>query len=64
MTTTSGTRRSLAERLRSDSGQTTNEYLMIAGLMTAIAIIVLGSWYASTQGLFQKIANCVLNDNC
>jgi hypothetical protein len=45
-------------------GQTTTEYLMIAGLITAIAIIVLGVMYATSQGGLQKIANCVLSDNC
>jgi hypothetical protein len=58
------TRWSLLRAFGRADGQTTTEYLMIAGLITAIAIIVLGVMYATSQGGLQKIANCVLSDNC
>jgi Flp pilus assembly pilin Flp len=58
----------MSTRLRrlysSEEGQTFNEYLMIAGLMTAMAIIVFGVMYATGQNILQKIANCVLNETC
>jgi hypothetical protein len=49
---------------RGERGQTTTEYLMIAGLLTAIAIIVMGAMYATGQDRLQAFANCVLNDKC
>ena len=47
-----------------ERGQTTTEYLMIAGLLTAIAIFVMGIMYATGEDRLQAIANCVLSDKC
>ena len=47
-----------------DRGQTTTEYLMIAGIMTAIAIFVLTWMFFPWRETTQDIADCVRTDNC
>ena len=49
---------------RSRSGQTPTEYLMIAGIMTAIGIFVLLWMFQPWRKTTQDIADCVREDNC
>jgi len=53
-------RRRAAERL----GQTPTEYLMIAGIMTAIGILVLLWMYQPWRKTMQNVADCVREDTC
>lgn len=45
-------------------GQTTTEYLMIAGIMTAIAIIILAWMFVPWRGTAGQVADCVRMDDC
>ena len=45
-------------------GQTTTEYLMIAGIMTAIGILVLLWMFQPWRKTTQDIADCVREDDC
>jgi hypothetical protein len=49
---------------RRDGGQTTTEYLMIAGIMTAIGIFVLVWMFFPWKETTQDIADCVRTDDC
>jgi hypothetical protein len=51
-------------RVRGQRGQTTSEYLMIAGLITAMALLVLGWTYSPFRASLQAAAECVLGDVC
>lgn len=55
-----------AERrtLNAERGQTTTEYLMIAGIMTAIGIFVLAWMFFPWRETTQDIADCVRTDDC
>jgi hypothetical protein len=46
---------------RGTRGQTTTEYLMIAGIFTVITIILLSSMYPNWRRTMQEVANCVIN---
>lgn len=48
----------------STRGQTPTEYLMIAGIMTAIGILVLLWMYQPWRKTTQDIADCVREDEC
>ena len=54
----------LGSHLRSERGQTTTEYLMIAGLVLAIAVSFLGVMYPTSQDILRKVAECVISDVC
>ncbi len=45
-------------------GQTTTEYLMIAGIMTAIGIIVLLWMFEPWRETVEDVADCVRTDDC
>lgn len=45
-------------------GQTPTEYLMIAGIMTAIGILVLLWMYQPWRKTMQDVADCVRTDDC
>jgi hypothetical protein len=45
-------------------GQTPTEYLMIAGIMTAIGILVLLWMYQPWRKTAQDVADCVREDDC
>lgn len=47
-----------------ESGQTATEYLMIAGIMTAIGLLVLLWFYKPWQTTVADTANCIRTDNC
>ncbi len=49
---------------RARSGQTPTEYLMIAGIMTAIGIFVLLWMFQPWRKTAQDVADCVREDNC
>jgi HD-like signal output (HDOD) protein len=51
-------------RRRGRRGQTTTEYLMIAGIMTAIGILVLLWMFQPWRKTTQDIADCVREDDC
>ena len=51
-----------AFRLR--RGQTPTEYLMIAGIMTAIGILVLLWMYQPWRKTVQDVSDCVREDDC
>ena len=52
-------------RVRGDErGQTTTEYLMIAGLMTAIFLLIYPALEPRLARQLQRVAECVLNDDC
>lgn len=48
--------------LTSQSGQTTTEYLMIAGVITAAAIVILGMIQPKARCVFARTVSCMLND--
>lgn len=50
--------------MRRERGQTTTEYLMIAGIMTAIGIFVLTWMFFPWRETTQDIADCVRTDDC
>jgi hypothetical protein len=45
-------------------GQTTTEYLMIAGLITAIFLMLYPVMEAGLVKQLQRVAECALNDGC
>lgn len=51
-------------RIADRGGQTTTEYLMIAGIMTAIGIFVLMWMFFPWKETTQDIADCVRTDDC
>lgn len=50
--------------MRNDRGQTTTEYLMIAGIMTAIGIFVLAWMFFPWRETTGTMADCVRTDDC
>jgi hypothetical protein len=53
-----------AARRHGRAGQTPTEYLMIAGIMTAIGILVLLWMYQPWRKTTQDITDCVRQDEC
>lgn len=53
-------RRSAAGR----RGQTTTEYLMIAGIMTAIGILILLWMFEPWRATVEDVTDCVRTDDC
>jgi len=51
-------------RLRARRGQTTTEYLMIAGIMTAIGILILLWMFQPWRETVEDVADCVRTDDC
>lgn len=49
---------------RDERGQTTTEYLMIAGLITAIFLMIYPVIDPQLARQLQRVAECVLNDDC
>jgi Flp pilus assembly pilin Flp len=49
---------------RDERGQTTTEYLMIAGLITAIFLMIYPALEPQLARQLQRVAECVLNDDC
>ncbi len=47
-----------------ERGQTTTEYLMIAGLITAIFLLIYPALEPQLARQLQRVAECVLNDDC
>jgi hypothetical protein len=45
-------------------GQTTTEYLMIAGLITSVALMLYPWMEGRLVEQLQRVAECVLNDEC
>ena len=54
----------LRGRLASRRGQTTTEYLMIAGIMTAIGILILLWMFQPWRETVEDVADCVRTDDC
>lgn len=50
--------------LNVERGQTTTEYLMIAGIMTAIGIFILTWMFFPWRETTQDITDCVRTDDC
>lgn len=51
-------------RWRDERGTTTTEYLMIAGLITAIFLSIYPKLEPQLAKELQRVAECVLNDDC
>lgn len=49
---------------RDQRGQTTTEYLMIAGLITAVFLSIYPSLEPQLAKVLQRVAECILNDEC
>jgi Flp pilus assembly pilin Flp len=49
---------------RDEKGQTTTEYLMIAGLITAVFLATYPNLELQLAAVLQPVAECVLNDDC
>lgn len=49
---------------RGESGQTTVEYLMIAGIITAIFLAIYPRLEPQLAQQLRRVAECVLNDDC
>jgi len=49
---------------RGQRGQTTTEYLMIAGLITAIFLLIYPSLELRLAEQLRRVAECALNDDC
>ena len=49
---------------RDEKGQTTTEYLMIAGLIIAVFLSIYPKLEPQLAKELQRIAECVLNDDC
>lgn len=49
---------------RDQSGQTTTEYLMIAGIIIAIFLAIYPVLEPQLARELQRVAECVLNDDC
>ncbi len=45
-------------------GQTTTEYLMVAGIMTAIGLMVLLWFFQPWRQTVRDVADCVRTDDC
>lgn len=45
-------------------GQTTTEYLMIAGFITAVFLALYPLMQSGLEKQLQLVAECVLNDGC
>lgn len=45
-------------------GQTTTEYLMIAGIMTAIGILILLWMFQPWRETVEDVTDCVRTDDC
>ena len=45
-------------------GQTTTEYLMIAGIMTAIGILILMWMFQPWRRTTADVADCIRTDDC
>jgi Flp pilus assembly pilin Flp len=58
------TRKGVRPLFADERGQTTTEYVMIAGLMLAIAVSWIGVMYPTTQDILRKVAECVISDVC
>ncbi len=55
----------LASRRRAGRrGQTTSEYLMIAGIMTAIGLMVLLWFFQPWRQTVRDVTDCVRTDDC
>ena len=51
-------------KFSSDRGQAMTEYLMISGLITAAAIVMLSTMYPDLRETLQELAGCVINEHC
>jgi Flp pilus assembly pilin Flp len=49
---------------RDEKGQTATEYLMIAGLITAVFVAIYPWLETGLAGELRRVAECVLNDGC
>ena len=49
---------------RDQRGQTTTEYLMIAGLITAVFLAIYPDLEPKLAKELQRVAECILNDDC
>jgi Flp pilus assembly pilin Flp len=49
---------------RGEKGQTTTEYLMIAGLITAVFLAIYPVIEPRLAQTLQRMAECILNDAC
>lgn len=49
---------------RDERGQTTTEYLMIAGIITAVYLAIYPVLKPRLVAEFRRVAECVLNDGC
>lgn len=49
---------------RTDRGQAMTEYLMISGLITAAAIVLLSTMYPDLRNTLRELVGCVLNESC
>jgi hypothetical protein len=56
--------RRIGRRYASTRGQTTTEYLMIAGIMTAIGILILLWMFQPWRETVEDVADCVRTDDC
>jgi hypothetical protein len=54
----------IADRVASRRGQTATEYLMIAGIMTAIGLLVLLWFFQPWRRTVQDVTDCVRTDDC
>ena len=52
------------QRLAARRGQTASEYLMIAGIMTAIGLLVLLWFFQPWRNTVQDVTDCVRTDDC
>ena len=52
------------QRLFARRGQTATEYLMIAGIMTAIGLLVLLWFFQPWRTTVQDVTDCVRTDDC
>jgi Flp pilus assembly pilin Flp len=50
--------------VRGERGQTTTEYLMIAGIITAVFLSVYPAIQPGLQDTLKRVAECILNDDC
>lgn len=50
--------------VRNERGQTTNEYLMIAGLITAVFLALYPTLSQRLAAELRRVAECILNDGC
>ncbi len=47
---------------RSERGQTTTEYLMLAGLMVAVALVAIGYMHGRGRCQLARVVGCMLDD--